>query len=495
MTPWLNFAETIEELNIMERDVLPLLNQGLQPYLRYAPKEPMYCPSKHHEYFILANEFEDTKDKIEELRKFRAILTQVQKEGSVVIDQYRLLVLTIVKLEQIIPNEQRESIIPIEKNIELTRENTAWITEDVLNRLENDLTTRWKAISKRCGEIDQDDPHRIAWKYFIGPYLGELDWNRLLFSEEPSPVWLKDIWPDEEIENIVSELRKCYFRAEDVEKFANLQKEAQEMLKETFQTKTKYLSFQEVLDELNLKEFQIFPYLKKGLQPYEYGGKVKVKCPPKHHEYFFRLEQQLPRLNPLTQKGLRKILCNRAFEITHDDPEAVSWKYLIEPQNPEDALALIEDLRGKYFKREDVERVKGIFSVLSETVPPMKAQATPWYLWNENSGVLTITATQEPLQFNLMGAKVISLFDKAYKTRKPGDEYAELSLSYIRNALAIKDADGNIINPGYARDMGSFFQKQPWWKKVLHTAPEIRVRRGLYRFAPPRSKSRFTHPH
>lgn len=117
---------------------------------------------------------------------------------------------------------------------------------------------------------------------------------------------------------------------------------------------SEWLSLQEVLITLDIKDFEIFTYLKNGLQPYEKGGKVPLKCPFDYHEYKFCFEQP-PKLNPHTQKELSDFYKKRLSDIVNDDPEAISWKYLIVPESPDENNVLISLLSRAYFKKEDIK--------------------------------------------------------------------------------------------------------------------------------------------
>lgn len=127
-----------------------------------------------------------------------------------------------------------------------------------------------------------------------------------------------------------------------------------------------WLFFQEVLEALKIKDFEIFKYLQNGLQPYEKGGKVPFDYPKKHHEYFLRLEQD-KKLNPKTQEGLREILFKRISDIADDDPNLISWKYLIVPKSPDEINGLLSLLSGAYFKKKDIMELEQVSNANIDT--------------------------------------------------------------------------------------------------------------------------------
>jgi hypothetical protein len=115
---------------------------------------------------------------------------------------------------------------------------------------------------------------------------------------------------------------------------------------------SEWLTFREVLQTLDIKDFEIFPYLINGLHPYTKAG-VVINCPNDCHEYFLLINRS-PRLNPITPSELRR----RISEITDDDPDAIFWKYLIVPKLSDEIDILLNYLSGVYFKKGDVDNFK-----------------------------------------------------------------------------------------------------------------------------------------
>ncbi|MFC1552603.1 hypothetical protein ACFL6P_08585, partial [Candidatus Latescibacterota bacterium] len=182
-----------------------------------------------------------------------------------------------------------------------------------------------------------------------------------------------------------------------------------------------WLSFQETLDELDIKDFELFEYLKKGLQPYNRPG-APFLCPSECHEYhsiwesigeiqsklriskdcldFIEIQRKnndkktiLIAYNPfiddlfainniplkINNKGnmlfatkqisqLNNLFIKLSNEhdeleilqknIVNEDKEAVSWKFYRQPDSTEDLNKIITDLEDKFFKSADVEMFK-----------------------------------------------------------------------------------------------------------------------------------------
>jgi len=236
-------------------------------------------------------------------------------------------------------------------------------------------------------------------------------------------------------------------------------------------------------------------------KPYPINRQGTISCSLKNTSWI------IPEMIENLEKGLKaeiQVISDRLKKINKVDPNHINWKYAVGPYEgdeldlygivffdsppkkildglkdlwtDEDIQQTLSDLRKCFFRIEHVKRF---------ITPKKKVKKKPWYSWDENSRILTLLETQEQLQFKNMGAKVINLFDQANRKKPPGQEYAVLSLETIRNTFAERDPEGNKIEPGYKRDMGSFFQMQPWWKKVLHTTPAVQVLRDIYKFSPP----------
>jgi hypothetical protein len=218
MGKWKNFEETIKILDITEKEIIPFLEKGLlQPYIRPAspdePPKPMPCPEIYHESNFLNDELKNIKDRIVELLKFREILKKVKENGYEKAKRYRLLILTILAIEKLVPVEKR-TIILMEGDIEFNEKNTSWITENVLTKYEAQLNRQCKKIFKRNREIDKDDYYRTSWKYLQGPYLGDDDYHLVKNNKWPGG---RKKWKEDLIDWFFIELKKSFFLDKDIE--------------------------------------------------------------------------------------------------------------------------------------------------------------------------------------------------------------------------------------------------------------------------------------
>jgi len=238
MTDWLTFSEVITLLNIKEREIFPLLKQGLQPYVSYIPREIMACPPERHEYDILKSQLKQTQLYLEDMQTFRGILKQLETEERVKFDNFGEVKLVDIwsMLSEEIPLDEREQF-PFDNmtekrlmeskacspiSAEFTASNTAWITAVAVNNLESELRREITIIIESIEKIHKDDPNHTSWRHLRGPYSGDiLELHGIVFEDflTYSPrLSLKELWPEEEIDRVMQELHKCFFHIDNIEK-------------------------------------------------------------------------------------------------------------------------------------------------------------------------------------------------------------------------------------------------------------------------------------
>jgi len=177
-------------LDIPEHGILPYLSKGLQPYTRVIPAIPMPCPQEHHEYFILKDQLSYLENRLEALSELKVIITQVKKKGTVVYENPDVKIWnTLLMLQKMLPEGLNSSMRfdSLPDRFTFTPENTNWITDARLAQLEEKLSLEIRSIPVQMENIEQDDPYKTNWKYFIEPYHGVLNWHAILLSEKAPP--------------------------------------------------------------------------------------------------------------------------------------------------------------------------------------------------------------------------------------------------------------------------------------------------------------------
>ena len=116
-----------------------------------------------------------------------------------------------------------------------------------------------------------------------------------------------------------------------------------------------YYSFEQLLKELDIKQFEIGTYFKKGLIPFDEYGK-QIKCPKYCHKYFYYWNK---RINCLLSKHTITNRILPIFEyIVKRDPEAETWEFFRIPDSDEEQAAVFKMLRESFFQKNQVHSMQ-----------------------------------------------------------------------------------------------------------------------------------------
>jgi len=128
---------------------------------------------------------------------------------------------------------------------------------------------------------------------------------------------------------------------------------------------SKWISFHELIKRLDIAEFEIFEYLKKGLKPYSKDSGRLLDCPPFCHaghineniikagsEVLDRSEGRDLNVYEKISVALEERAENELADIKKDDPAYSSWKWL--EVSDDDSKKLLSYLDKAIFRTDDV---------------------------------------------------------------------------------------------------------------------------------------------